>query len=160
MIYNLNLRLYTKEGEQADYLFVTAKSPKGQTDFWCTDSEASKDIYNVMIKRMAEFINDHESEIHENFKTGKVEPVKEKINQQCKDVERVRTPVELNVCNCFVSDDSSTSMIEDWDLSFYLGNVVKYISRAGRKDNAIEDLEKAQQYLNWEIDRLKAREQK
>ena len=99
-------------------------------------------------------------------------------------MERVGTPVELNVCNCFVSDDSSTSIkvshnpvsnpshytsgrkyeprkvIEDWDLSFHLGNVVKYISRAGRKDNAIEDLEKAQQYLNWEIDRLKAREQK
>lgn len=40
-------------------------------------------------------------------------------------------------------------------LGFYLGNTVKYISRAGRKGDAVEDLEKAKQYLEWEIERLK-----
>lgn len=49
-------------------------------------------------------------------------------------------------------------VIEDWGLNFYTGNVVKYISRAGRKGgsmtNAIEDLKKAAQYLEWEIERL------
>ena len=45
-------------------------------------------------------------------------------------------------------------VIEDWGLNFYLGNVVKYISRAGRKGSALEDLEKAQQYLMWEIERV------
>lgn len=45
-------------------------------------------------------------------------------------------------------------VIMDWGLNFYLGNVVKYISRAGRKGNALNDLMKAKQYLEWEIERL------
>jgi len=40
-------------------------------------------------------------------------------------------------------------VIEAWDLNFHLGNVVKYISRAGKKSkNSIEDLKKAEWYLN------------
>ena len=46
-------------------------------------------------------------------------------------------------------------VIKDWDLNFNLGSAVKYIARAGRKDNAIEDLEKAKQYLEYEIEALK-----
>jgi hypothetical protein len=40
-------------------------------------------------------------------------------------------------------------VIEAWDLNFHLGNVVKYISRAGKKSkNNVEDLKKAEWYLN------------
>ena len=40
-------------------------------------------------------------------------------------------------------------VIEAWDLNFHLGNVVKYISRAGKKSkNSIEDLKKAEWYLS------------
>lgn len=44
-------------------------------------------------------------------------------------------------------------VIEDWNLNFHLGNAVKYIARAGRKDPAkrIEDLRKALWYLSREI---------
>ena len=49
-------------------------------------------------------------------------------------------------------------VIQDWDLNFNLGNVVKYISRAGRKGSALQDLEKAQQYLTWEIERIYSEE--
>lgn len=45
-------------------------------------------------------------------------------------------------------------VIEDWDLDFYLGNALKYISRAGRKNDAIEDLQKAKQYIDFEIEKL------
>ena len=45
-------------------------------------------------------------------------------------------------------------VIMDWELSFPLGNCVKYISRASRKIDAIEDLKKAAWYLNYEIERL------
>lgn len=38
-------------------------------------------------------------------------------------------------------------VIADWGLDFDLGNVVKYVSRAGRKGDAMEDLQKAEQYL-------------
>ena len=40
-------------------------------------------------------------------------------------------------------------VIEAWDLNFHLGNVVKYISRAGKKSkSSIEDLKKAEWYLS------------
>lgn len=44
-------------------------------------------------------------------------------------------------------------VIEAWGLGFCLGNVVKYISRAGKKDpkKLVEDLEKAKWYLEREI---------
>ena len=39
-------------------------------------------------------------------------------------------------------------VIEAWDLGFHLGNVVKYISRSGKKTkNTNEDLKKAKWYL-------------
>jgi hypothetical protein len=51
-------------------------------------------------------------------------------------------------------------VIEDWDLSYRLGNSVKYISRAGRKDPAktIEDLKKARWHLDREIAALEGAE--
>ena len=47
-----------------------------------------------------------------------------------------------------------TDVIIDWDLSWALGNVLKYIARCGRKGDPIEDLEKALWYLKREIKRL------
>lgn len=47
-------------------------------------------------------------------------------------------------------------VIADWELNYRLGNVCKYISRAGRKNCAIEDLKKAAFYLNREIESLEA----
>ena len=46
-------------------------------------------------------------------------------------------------------------VIEDWGLGFNLGNTIKYISRAGHKDNKLEDLEKAKWYLEREINNTK-----
>lgn len=45
-------------------------------------------------------------------------------------------------------------VIRDWGLNYNLGCAVKYISRAGRKGDALEDLRKARQYLDFEIDAL------
>lgn len=45
-------------------------------------------------------------------------------------------------------------VIEDWGLDFCLANALKYISRAGRKGDAVEDLKKAVFYLNREITKL------
>ncbi len=45
--------------------------------------------------------------------------------------------------------------IDDKGFGYCLGNAVKYISRAGKKDpgTAIEDLQKALWYINHEIER-------
>ena len=47
-------------------------------------------------------------------------------------------------------------VIEAWELNFHLGNVVKYISRAGKKDltKTKEDLLKAKWYLERYIGTL------
>lgn len=45
-------------------------------------------------------------------------------------------------------------VIEDWGLGFCLGNTIKYISRAGKKGSALEDLKKALWYLDHEIQNL------
>lgn len=45
-------------------------------------------------------------------------------------------------------------VIADWGLNFNLGNAVKYVSRAGRKGDKIEDLRKAIQYIEFEIEEL------
>lgn len=42
-------------------------------------------------------------------------------------------------------------VIEAWELGFCLGNTVKYISRAGKKDDVLQDLRKARWYLDREI---------
>jgi len=44
------------------------------------------------------------------------------------------------------------NVIEAWGLGFCLGNVIKYVARAGKKDPAkcLEDLEKASWYLERE----------
>ena len=43
------------------------------------------------------------------------------------------------------------------DLGFCLGNVVKYVLRAGKKnkDTEIQDLEKARNYIDYRIKELK-----
>lgn len=47
-------------------------------------------------------------------------------------------------------------VIEDWDVDFHIGNVIKYVSRAGRKndDTEIQDLKKALWYLQRKIELL------
>lgn len=44
--------------------------------------------------------------------------------------------------------------IEDKNFDFCLGNAIKYISRAGYKQNAVEDLRKAIWYIEREIAKL------
>lgn len=52
-------------------------------------------------------------------------------------------------------------VIEAWNLGFHLGNTVKYISRAGKKDgnSDTQDLRKAMFYLNREIELLEKQDQ-
>ena len=42
-------------------------------------------------------------------------------------------------------------VIEAWSLNFNLGNVIKYVCRAGLKGGSLEDLRKASWYLEREI---------
>lgn len=50
-------------------------------------------------------------------------------------------------------------VIKDWDLNFNLGNAVKYLSRAGRKDNAVVDLKKAIEYIQFELEAIEGEQE-
>jgi len=51
-------------------------------------------------------------------------------------------------------------IIKDYQLNFNKGNIIKYICRAGKKDNEIKDLEKALDYLKREIEYLRNEQKK
>lgn len=45
-------------------------------------------------------------------------------------------------------------VIEAFDLNFARGNIIKYVIRAGFKDDELADLKKARYYIEREIARL------
>ena len=65
------------------------------------------------------------------------------------EVDLINHPPHYTMGNIEVID-----AIEDWKLSYNLGNVVKYVARANHKGNPIQDLSKAIFYLQREISRL------
>lgn len=75
---------------------------------------------------------------------GKIIPEGRQICIGCENSDNVNHPVHYTDGNIEVID-----FIEDKQLGFHLGNAVKYISRAGKKDKnkIIEDLEKAIWYI-------------
>ncbi|MFJ9848599.1 DUF3310 domain-containing protein [Streptomyces sp. NPDC101150] len=44
-------------------------------------------------------------------------------------------------------------VIDAFGLDFYLGNVIKYVLRAGKKGPALDDLRKAQHYIQKAIEK-------
>lgn len=67
------------------------------------------------------------------------------VTQEAKQQEQVNHPSHYHA----QSGVEVIEAIEAWDLCFALGNVIKYVARAGHKDPATrrEDLLKAQWYL-------------
>jgi hypothetical protein len=63
--------------------------------------------------------------------------------------DRVNHPAHYNTGQFEVID-----VIDDWQLDFYLGNVVKYVARAAHKGQELEDLKKARFYIQRRIDKL------
>jgi len=54
------------------------------------------------------------------------------------------------------NDYDIIDVIRDYDLNFCRGNIIKYIARAGKKQDELLDLIKAQDYLNREIELLRS----
>ena len=74
-----------------------------------------------------------------------------------RDSESLRQPHDaVDHPSHYVNHPSGIECIEVVEyMNFNLGNAVKYIARAGKKGDAIEDLSKAAWYLTHEIERLK-----
>lgn len=59
-------------------------------------------------------------------------------------------------------DPEPWKVVRAWGLNFNLGNVIKYLSRCGRKEGntALQDLMKARNYIDFEIEWIKKEEEK
>lgn len=81
----------------------------------------------------------------------------DKLPAQSK-LEPVKTDVVNHPSHYNAGKIEVIEFIEDQRLDYHLGNTVKYISRAGKKDptKEIEDLEKAAWYLKRRIETLRA----
>jgi hypothetical protein len=67
---------------------------------------------------------------------------------------KVKTDLINNPEHYKVGGIETIDFIEAKSLGYNLGNVVKYISRADHKDTKLDNLKKAQWYLNREVNNL------
>ena len=107
------------------------------------------------------FIEYLEQNIEVNESDLKDAEIKENTKETLQEtLDKVKEPVENDNVNhpSHYTDGNIEVMdfIEDKQLNFARGNVIKYVSRAGKKDpnKELEDLKKAMWYLNREIERL------
>ena len=79
--------------------------------------------------------------------------MKTTANQRAVSVRRVKAERIDHPAHYGGADDpyEAIKVIEAWGLGFHLGNTVKYISRAGKKNDLVEDLKKARWYLDRAI---------
>lgn len=72
-----------------------------------------------------------------------------------KEYDRIGSHDPVNNPTHYNSHPSGIECIQVTEhMNFNLGNVVKYLWRAGEKGNLLEDLKKAAWYLNREIERV------
>ena len=69
--------------------------------------------------------------------------------------EENNEPISNPIKPDYYNDTKITPLdvIDDWDLNFYLGNAIKYIKRAGKKEgnSRLQDLKKIKEYIEHEI---------
>lgn len=133
------------------------------TQYVCANKEAIKKITRDLNKKLAG--NDHAygsiddwiDEVHkaigykpdDNYDRVPYEDVEKNIEKEA-GFDAVSHPSHYTEGRQY----EPRKVIHDWGLNFNLGNAVKYISRAGRKGDALEDLKKARQYLDFEIEEM------
>lgn len=104
-------------------------------------------IYNSAIKR-AIHLSEYLDEQH---------PKKREHMRELADRYDEQKPITSSTPTHYQGTIQPIDLINAQDLNFNLGNVVKYVCRAGKKqgENILSDLEKAKDYINFEIERVK-----
>jgi len=94
------------------------------------------------------------------------ERMKELVHQHTKPKQRMQSATPRDIVSTHHTDMvnhpphykaggiETIDFIEAKELGYHLGNVVKYVTRADHKGNKLEDLKKAQWYLNRAIEKL------
>jgi len=73
------------------------------------------------------------------------------IEQEEDEMSKVDHPKHYNIGTIEV-----INIIDDWELGFYEGNIVKYVMRSKYKGKQVQDLEKAKWYLDRLLEIVKA----
>jgi hypothetical protein len=69
--------------------------------------------------------------------------------------DMVNAPPHYTVGGIETIDYIKAKLTPEEFIGYLKGNVIKYTSRAGKKDDIVQDLEKAQWYMNRQIKALK-----
>ena len=129
-------------------LYERPNNPSPPPTRLSVSEELSRYIANEELRRFGEATNRFGINLEKNIPDRPHRPSRpprppRHIDKQCDDINH---PSHYTQGDIEVID-----YIEDKKLGYRLGNVVKYVSRAGHKDDAIKDLKKARWYLNREI---------
>lgn len=120
--------------------------------WWNVDTDWSHNV-NARVEMDSVGVTTYDVEGGRTFTTAPVSTLK---------VEQIEDPPQPDMVNHPPHYGGESNLyeaikvIEAWELGFCLGNAVKYISRADRKGNRLQDLQKAQWYLEREIARTVA----
>ena len=74
------------------------------------------------------------------------------------DKELLRTITQPDHYNNNNQEYDIIDVCSDYSLNFNRGNIVKYVARAGKKDDELQDLRKALDYLQREIEYVTKRQ--
>lgn len=88
-------------------------------------------------------------------KKKEVQTIVEKVEPEAKNIELPKKEDVINHPSHYTRGKIEViDFIEDQQLPYHLGNVIKYISRAGHKGDKLEDLKKARWYLDRYINEV------
>lgn len=105
-----------------------------------------------MLTKYGEELMKDMKEIYETY--VKDTPIEQAVLQQAARFEAPNKDVIEHPEHYCYSKYEPKDVIRAWGLNFNLGSAVKYIARAGRKDDILQDLKKARQFLTFEIEAL------
>lgn len=109
--------------------------------------------YSKVPKKKEEVVKTQETHIEDSKKltvyTPTIEEPKVKVVELPKTEDVINHPSHYTRGKIEVID-----FIEDQQLPYHLGNVIKYIARAGHKGDKLEDLKKARWYLDRYINEV------
>jgi hypothetical protein len=124
---------------------LLAKNPKLTADAIVKHIDVTK-VYAYNLLSSARKSLRMQSSLPEGMTEVEAEEIVADVNQAMAQHDAVNHPAHYKVGGIETID-----FIEAKNLSYHLGNVVKYIARADSKGNREEDLLKARWYLNREI---------
>lgn len=109
-----------------------------------------KDFNNVFV---VDLLTSSQNEFYNN-QLKKIDQMLDVCNKQIRENDDNKNKEMINHPIHYNQGIEAIDYIESHKLSFCLGNVVKYITRAKHKGTELQDLKKASWYLQREIERL------